>query len=273
MRIFDCFLYNNEDEILELRLNILNEKVDYFVIVESKYTHTGFNKGFKFNINKFKNFSDKIIYLKCENYIYGKDLNKNAWNNENLQRNYIINGIQNIKENDYVIVSDIDEIPNLDEISEKELKYKIIIFKQRSFIYKYNYCEKISSWYGSKMCRFKHLKSPQWLRNLKVKKYRNFRIDKIFFSKTYEHNFKIIDNGGWHFSWIGDFNYIKRKIRDTAHTEINSIHLQDDENLKKKIKNLLPIKPDGMEYRIIIDYRYLPDYLVKNKIKYNHNFI
>ena len=273
MNIYDCFLYNNEDEILDLRLNILNNKVNFFIIVESEYTHTGKKKKLAFNKDKFKEFSDKIIYLQCKTYINGVDKNKTAWKNENLQRDYISTGFKNIDKEDYIIISDIDEIPNLDSLNQDDLQRKIISFKQRSFIYKYNICEKYPTWLGSKMCKLKYLKSPQWLRNLKVtKKYKNFRIDKIFFSKSYEHDYTIIENGGWHFSWIGSLDYIKSKIKDTAHTEINLSEFNCEENLKNMIQNMLPIKPDGINYITTKNFDLLPNYLIKNIEKYRHNF-
>jgi beta-1,4-mannosyl-glycoprotein beta-1,4-N-acetylglucosaminyltransferase len=125
MKIFDCFMYFDEEVVLDIRLNTLNQFVDYFVIVESKYNHRGEPRELLFNQEKFKKFKDKIIYLvhnevpkqieiikeednedkKASNYIM------NALYRENVQRNYIINGLNQAKENDLILISDEDEIP------------------------------------------------------------------------------------------------------------------------------------------------------------------
>ena len=152
MKIFDCFMYFDEDVVLDLRLNLLNKHVDFFVIVESKFTHKGEKRELKFNLKKYKKFENKIIYLIFDNQ--PEEINKvnidddekkksikyimNALYRENGQRNYITKGLSKADENDIIMISDVDEIPKLDEVYFKKVKEKIILFKQDMFYYKFN---------------------------------------------------------------------------------------------------------------------------------------
>ena len=214
----------------EVRLNTLNEFVDYFVIVESKFTHKGDPRELKFNHKKFEKFKNKIIYL-----IYDKESSQiepvknedseneksrkyifNAIHRENGQRNCISKGLVNAEENDFILVSDVDEIPKLSKIDFKEIKEKIILFKQDMFYYKFNLYLPNLGWTGTKGCKKKNLLSPQWLRNIKDKIYPFFRID-VFFSKKKYINMKILNDGGWHFSNIKTSKEIEYKLRSYLH--------------------------------------------------------
>ena len=148
MKIFDCFMFYDEEVLLDIRLNIPNKFVDHFVIVESKYFHNGLERNLKFDINNYKKFRDKIIYIIHEDKpinlkkINPEDneeektfkLNFNAHSRENDQRNNIIKGLQNSHENDLILISDVDEIPNLENTNIKNIKNKIILFEQDIFI-------------------------------------------------------------------------------------------------------------------------------------------
>ena len=114
MKIFDCFLYNGENLILDLRLNTLSKYIEKFIIIESRYDHQGNKKKLNFKFNKFKKFESKIIYLIIENF----PEKLSNWERENFQRNYIVRGLTSANENDYVLVSDVDEIPNLSKITD-----------------------------------------------------------------------------------------------------------------------------------------------------------
>ena len=109
MKLYDCFMYNNEDELLEIRLNVLNKFINKFIIVESLYDHQGKKKKLNFNINKFSKFKKKIRYLVLKKF----PEEHNSWERENYNRNYLINGLYDVKLNDYVMISDLDEIPKI----------------------------------------------------------------------------------------------------------------------------------------------------------------
>ena len=237
MKIYDCFMYFDEDLILDLRLNILDKFVDYFVIVESIFTHKGEKRDLKFNINKFKKFESKIVYLVYDQEpsqiekIVSKDTEDeksrkyimNALFRENTQRNFINGALNNLDNEDVILISDVDEIPNLKGINFKEKKSKIILFKQDMLYYKFNLKLPNLIWTGTKACKKKVLLSPQWLRNIKDRKYPFYRLDTIFSKKKYI-NIEFIDNGGWHFSNIKTAAEIEHKLKSYLH------HREFDEN-------------------------------------------
>ena len=266
-KIFDCFMFNNEEKLLEIRFNVLNKFVDHFVIIESEETHSGNKKNTIFEINKYPEFKEKIIYKKINSF----PVSLNSWQKENYQRNYISNCLNQAKEDDIVLISDLDEIPNLENVNFGNYNEKIIVFNQRLFFYKLNFGAKISSWHGTRACQKKFLKSPQWLRNLKThKRYKFYRLDKLLFSKNYERNVKIINNGGWHFTWLGDLDFIKNKLKSFAHTELNNPIVNNDNYIKKCIDELKPIEiKQKIELnKLSINEINLPTYVVQNIDKY-----
>ena len=151
MQIFDCFMYYNEDVILDLRLNYLNQFIDKFIIIESTFNHRGQRKELNFNINNFSKFKDKIKYYVLDKQppnieeIKDNDTDKeksrkyilNGYRRDHYQRNHISNGISEVDENDIIIVSDIDEIPNLKKIDIYNIKNNLIFFNQRMCYYKF----------------------------------------------------------------------------------------------------------------------------------------
>ena len=251
MKIIDCFMYFNEDLVLDVRLNELNPHIDKFVIVESNFTHSGEKKDFNFDIRKYQKFANKIIYLKIdqkpnnliqineedsEDDIKNKQV-ENALILENFQRNYIYKGLENFNDDDFILISDIDEIPNLSLIDLNNHKNSIVLFKQYFFHYKFNLFLDNFYFFGSKGCIKKNLKSPQWLRNVKGKKYSIFRLDTYFSKKKYN-NIKIVEKGGWHFTNVMDEEKIVYKLKSYLH------HADFPENLLDKdiFKNLIKDK-------------------------------
>ncbi|MDB3971681.1 hypothetical protein N9371_04350, partial [Candidatus Pelagibacter sp.] len=175
MKIFDCFLYNDENLILDIRLNTLNAFVEKFIIVESQYDHQGNKKKLNFKIENFNNFKDKIIYLVVDSFPKGLT----NWERENFQRNYLTKGLSAALDEDYIMISDVDEIPDLSKIKEIQ-NSKFTVFEQNMYYYKVNIINQTNpNWYGSRICKKKFLKSPQWLRNQKIKTYSFWRFDKI----------------------------------------------------------------------------------------------
>ena len=211
MKIFDCFMYFDEETVLELRLNILSKYVDYFVIVESSFTHKGDRRDLKFNHQKFKKFKDKLIYITYDeeppeiskNKVNDKDNEavkswkyiSNALYRENGQRNYISKGLDLANNDDMILISDVDEIPNLENLELSKIQEKIILFKQDMFYYKLNLKLPNLDWTGTKGCRKKFLKSPQWLRNIKDRKYPFYRLDTFFSDTKYIENAILRENG------------------------------------------------------------------------------
>ena len=247
-------MYFDEEVVVDVRLNTLNEFVDYFVIVESRFTHKGDPRELQFDHKKFQKFRDKIIYIideevypqtheiKTEDSENDRSIKLifNAAYRENGQRNLIAKGLKEANDEDLILISDVDEIPKLSGLNFKSIKEKIILFKQDMFYYKFNLLLPDLIWTGTKACKKKNLISPQWLRNIKDRKYSFFRID-TFFSKTKFTSIKIISDGGWHFSNIKTPKEIEFKLKSYLH------HREFDENplsvdqIDKIIKNKLAI--------------------------------
>ena len=291
MKIYDCFMYFDEEVVLDLRLNTLNEYVDYFIIVESSFNHKGEKRKLKFNHKRFEKFAKKIIYLvydkvpqkikpinpqdtkdeKSIKYIY------NAYLRENSQRNYIVKGLNHADQNDIILVSDVDEIPNLEKINFDKISEKLIFFNQGMFYYKFNLKLPSLIWTGTKACKKKNLLSPQWLRNIKDKKYPFYRIDTLF-SNTKYNNIKFIVEGGWHFTNIKTAKEIRNKLKSYLHHrefDVDPISVEDiNEIINKKIA-IYDLNVDKRSNKFgngkkleNFNINSLPNYLQKNIEKY-----
>ena len=284
-------MYFDEDVILDLRLNILNPFIDYFVIVESTFNHKGEKRKLKFDINKYKKFENKIIYLIFDKEPSGiekvfdtdnegevsRKLILNAASRENGQRNFISKGLERANEKDLILISDVDEIPNLEKINWNTLKDQIVLFKQDMFYYKLNLKLPDLIWSGSKACRKKNLKSPQWLRNVKDKKYSFFRLDTLFSEKKYI-NIKFINNGGWHFSNIKTAAEIEYKLKSYLHHrefDLNPISESEIEDIIKNKQAIYDLRVDKKINKIgsgnkLVEHplNKLPSYILENIDKY-----
>jgi beta-1,4-mannosyl-glycoprotein beta-1,4-N-acetylglucosaminyltransferase len=284
-------MFFDEEMLLELRLNTLNKFVDKFVIVESSYTHSGKDKKLIFDINKYSKFKDKIHYIVLkdppagieeansnddEGEISRKEI-LNALKRENLQRDTILNGLKDADKNDWIIISDLDEIPNLENLNFSNIKNKIIFFKQKVFYYKLNLELKTLRWIGSKACRKKDLKTPQWLRNIKDKIYSKWRLDILFSEKKYS-DIYFIENGGWHFSFVKKPEDIEKKLKSYLHHreyDIDPLGVDKIENLINSKSVIYDHRVDQTQYKFgggqkleKIDTRFLPSYISSNKDKY-----
>ena len=286
-------MFYDEDLVIDLRLNILNEYVHKFVIVESKFTHSGKKRELLFDINKYSKFKKKINYIVLENepvdleIVHDNDTDDkknskyimNALKRENFQRNGIKKGLTNAKPDDLILVSDVDEIPNLSNLDINEINDNIILFKQNFYYYKFNLKLEDMPWLGTKGCKYKNLKSPQWLRNIKDKKYPFWRLDVLFSNKKYS-NIKFIDNGGWHFSNMKTPEEIEKKMRTYLHHREYDIKPLGTKKIEEMIKSKKSIynlradmkneKIDGTQNLKATDGRELPEYLKKNKTKYSN---
>tara|TARA_B100000900_G_scaffold411332_1_gene430813 strand:- start:229 stop:1104 length:876 start_codon:yes stop_codon:yes gene_type:complete len=286
-------MFYDEEMMLDIRMNILNNHVDYFIIVESNKFHNGEKRGLKFDIKKYSKFKDKIIYVvhdenlkQLENINQNDDegtksykLIYNAHLRENDQRNFIIKGLDKSSENDLILVSDVDEIPNLENIEIKNINNKILMFEQNIFYYKLNRFLPNFKWYGTKACKKKYLISPQWLRNIKSNKYSFFRFD-TFFSKTKYINKYYINNGGWHFSNLKKPEDIEVKLKSYLHHRDYEVEELGKDKIQKLITDNKTIydmfgdktgKKYGDESRKNLekfDLDKLPTYVKQNLDKY-----
>ena len=179
MNIYDCFMYYDEDLLLDIRLNALNKYVKKFIITEATYTHNGSKKNLNFNINNFRKFKDKIEYIVVDEQpenikiLSKKDsarekeekLILNGMARDYFQRENLNRGLKNLIDNDLIIISDLDEIPNLDNVDFEKVKNNIVIFQQKMFYYKLNLLYEDFIWAGSKAVKYKKNKRSRYCRN------------------------------------------------------------------------------------------------------------
>ena len=287
-------MFSDEKMILDIRLNVLSEYIDHFVIVESKYKHDGSIKDKNFNIDEFSKFKNKISYIfmdkepknllnteiKNDEDKKNKNLLHNTYLRENSQRNMIAEGIHNALPEDLIIIGDIDEIPKVQNLDFKNLKNKIIVFQQKMFYYKLNLFYKELTWNGSRACIKDRLKSPQWLRNIKNKKYPYWRVDTILSNKKYS-NIEFIKDGGWHFTNMKSPDEIYLKLNTFLHNvdfKLSGLKLEDIKKMVREKKILYDHFSDQKKIKKWdstitlepVNILNLPDYIINNKDKFKN---
>ena len=291
MNIYDCFMYFDEDLLLDIRLNSLNKFVKKFVISESTYTHSGSKKKLNFNIDNFKKFKDKITYIVVEDQPKnimnlteneteekrGEKLILNGMARDYYQRENLIKGIKDANNDDLILISDLDEIPDLNNLNYSKINNQIVIFEQKMFYYKLNLLYEDYNWLGTRGIKKKNLVSPQWLRNVKGRNYPKWRVDVLFSKKKYS-NILFIKNGGWHYTFLKTAEELEKKLLNFAH----HYEYQESGLDIKKIKQFID------EKRVIYDHNvdqkqfkwsgkvklkkiknnFLPEYIRSNLNKY-----
>ena len=296
MKVFDCTTFFNENLMLDIRFNILDKFVDKFVITEALFSHSGVKKKLNFNINNYRDFKKKIIYVPVSNepddIIYDSEKNNiKIENNSNARQNAIKRiayqrdklklGLEEADDEDYVFYSDNDEIPKYENINLEKNESKLVVFKEKLFYYKFNLlCDRID-WFGTKGCKKKNLKSFSWLREIKGKNYSKFRFD-TFLSKNKYINVNIVNDGGWHFSQLKSPEDIKEKlISDEMHFE-HKLSMNNMSNIEDMIKRKVinyDHKAKTTSYKYSKEFKlktlsldYMPLYIKNNLKKYSEWF-
>uniref|UniRef100_A0A6C0CV70 Uncharacterized protein n=1 Tax=viral metagenome TaxID=1070528 RepID=A0A6C0CV70_9ZZZZ len=241
MKIIDCFIFYNELDLLNYRLHILNEVVDYFVLVESTHTHSGKEKELIYQNNKeiFQSFHHKIIHVIVDDFPYkypninydNKSDNSDSWHNERFQRNCIVRGIEqlSLSDDDVIIISDLDEIPDpsmLNKIKKNEISITLNALNMDFYYYNLN-SKKEMMWNFSKILLYKYFNE------LIQKKITcsDIRLNHIYVNPIDY----IINNGGWHLSYFGDAHFIKNKLENFAHQEFNNNEYTNIEKIEKRV--------------------------------------
>jgi beta-1,4-mannosyl-glycoprotein beta-1,4-N-acetylglucosaminyltransferase len=286
MKIYDCVIFFNEIELLELRLEILNQYIDKFVIVESNVTFSGNKKEFVLekNLNKFDKFKDKIIYKKIQDtpdnfinlhfdkklFYFENDLEKEVlekilkyinnviyfpkneaqWGRETFQRECILRSLINCNDEDIIILSDLDEIPNVKDLLNYIDKEDVVVFKQKMFYYFLNFLVD-NNWIGSKACRYKYLKNTA-VSDLRLVREKN----------------KCIENGGWHFSYLGGEQQIRKKIEAYSHQEYNNDSIKN--NILSNIQSGKDLFGRNMSLTVVELDNFYPKYILDNVEKYKN---
>lgn len=277
MKVFDSFIFFNELDLLELRLNILNDVVDYFVLTESPFTVSGNEKPLYYQENKdrFGKFNDKIIHNITEtipndysDYLVKKQFHTDYSSTDDSGNRYIDLPIRfqravynrecsayglvkgEASNEDLILTSDADEIINpyvLEDLSWFDPTNNYVCY-QRAFYFKLNYLYQ-ENWKGTRLCTFEHLK--------------NTTVDRL---RTDWHKAHMIEDGGWHWSFFGDADNYRLKIASYEHTENNIPQITD--NIEEKIeKGLDPLGRSNTLSSVPIDDTF-PEYIINNQDKY-----
>jgi beta-1,4-mannosyl-glycoprotein beta-1,4-N-acetylglucosaminyltransferase len=285
-------MYFDEDLLLDLRLNFLDKYVEKFVITEATYTHNGTKKKLNFDINNFKKYKNKITYIvvdqqpknileidsKDSNEEKGKKLILNGMARDYYQRECLSKGLAEASDKDLILISDLDEIPDLQNLDFNSINNDIIIFEQKIFYYKLNLVYEDFLWQGTRAIRKKNFLSPQWLRNIKGKNYPIWRLDALFSKKKYS-NLKFIKNGGWHFTCLKTPVQLEKKLLNFAHHyefEKSGLQIDDIKKFISEKRIIYDYKADQKKYKWSgkstlkkIENKYLPSYVSDNLEKFS----
>ena len=269
-RIVDCSLFYNEFDLLSLRLKLLYDHVDEFVLVESTHTFQGNPKStqLKDEWDRFSHYHDKMRYV-----LYDEIPSDNAWENDYGQRNAIMQGLHDAHPDDIIIIGDADEIVRPCIIQQmKDDDRDIMGFRTPYFNFKYNYMlindpEAYCVWITA--CKKKLLDSPQKLR------------DSRFNLTTLPYNYddgqiKMYEHAGWHFTYLGDDEFIRNKIRSFAHTELNYPEFIEQIDVQTAMENGKGFNP--LDPRTFVPVKYTdyfpddlpPDFLISGEFSPLH---
>ena len=267
MKIYDCITFFQSNLLFELRFHTLKNIVDHFVVCEATKTHMGQPKKINFDYKKWKKYGDKIIFIKVKDLPNIKIKGKKDYQLLRIQMEKLFLGIKNASKEDLIIFSDEDEIPNPKKIkyfNSKEYKYGI--FMQNMYNYKINLLnvtEGNGNWPGPRICKKKNLKSFFKLRLLKIK-----NISEPFWKFYKERNIQLINNGGWHFTYLMSPALISYKIKNSAHSELNKLEYYNINKIKQKIKSLKDIFDRNIFFKKVKINNSYPKYILDNKKKF-----
>lgn len=284
--IVDCFTFFNELDLLEIRLNHLNDVVDRFVLVEATKTHQFKDKPLYFEENKkrFEKFLPKIKHIIVDTY--PENPNGNTWIYEHHQRNSISKGLTDLKPNDIILISDLDEIPSVETILSEKNRKGVRVFRQDAYYYFLN-CINASEqgkrryrWNGTIMLEYEIFKkyNPQYFREMGMLLLGVFRpefLHRNFYKWQKFRKFtmkgltvRFVANGGWHFSYLGGVDAIIKKIESFAHSEYNKPEFKNPDKIKQMITSGEDIFGRGFKYIFLKIDNSFPVYIQKNKEKY-----
>jgi beta-1,4-mannosyl-glycoprotein beta-1,4-N-acetylglucosaminyltransferase len=277
IRVYDCFSYFNEDMLLELRLETLWDHVDIFVISEATYTHRGLDRKLLFDINNFKKYASKIRYCPLNRKPEGPN---DFWKNENYVRNNVTSGLWDCRDSDYILISDLDEIPNPDSIRLYDPKYLRGDFVQGYFAYYLNNKwvsnrtrgsrknKGSTDWLGTKITTFNHFKGFFRSDASSVRIYKSSgllrSLKREWFKRT---SVQRLENGGWHFTWALTLNEIKLKMKSGTHVFDDDKYLSDAYLLGEIRSGKDFSDPDKMFVAQTLDANF-PKYLLENQDRF-----
>jgi Glycosyltransferase family 17 len=264
MKIYDCFTFYNETDLLELRLTELYNNVDYFVIVESNQTFTNKPKPWNFDIKRFQQYADKIIYIQ----VTDMPNSSNAWDNEQHQRDAILRGLTDAAADDIVLISDADEIPRAEAIDYiRNSEQTIFALRMALFNFKLNYMRTTPGQYdiwamAARRSVFDDI-TPNTLRNLRF----NFNGAPYQFVND---GCQLVEHAGWHFGYLGDKNYLVDKAQSFSHQEVNRPEFIEQIDIEASIAARTEWdRSSTNKYAIVELDSYFPKTILNNRVRYD----
>ena len=258
-KIVDCITFFRESFVTRLRLEILRDVVDKFIICESLYDHRSRPKKINFELHD-KNFESKVKRIIIDHPFPEPN---DPWKCQKYQRNFIFNYLKDLDDNDYIMFSDPDEIPNPKLLKNLNLKKKFGIFMQKHFVYNFKTIDQHQNpWAGTRIVKKKNLKSIDDLKHkILIKNLKKWwRPDK-------EKSIELIHDGGWHLNNFFSAEEISIKLKTFAHTEFDNKKYTQVEKIEDLIKKKQDVYGRGWVFENNIDEENLPEYVIKNKLK------
>ncbi|WP_349934903.1 discoidin domain-containing protein [Acetobacter sp. A11-2] len=263
VKIYDCFLFSNEIDLLTVRFNQLYNIIDYFVICEAGYTFTGQKKDkvFKNNKHLFNDFLDKVIYLEIDEFPENVPNEKKEF----YQKEFLLTGLKSIESDDLIIFGDVDEIPKKEAI-ERAMRFDGVSHLRMDM---YQYFINMfygDNWLAPYIVQYKYINkltsvSPEIGGGMN---YARWHMEAM--TRDADIPYQIIDKSGWHFTFIGGIKVILEKINSYSHANDYWPSMMRDE---KRLQQVLDIgikiwTPDELVSYVPVDNRF-PEYIVKNQ--------
>ncbi len=258
-KIIDCITFFRESFVTRLRLEILRDVVDKFIICESLYDHRSRPKKINFELHD-KNFEFKVKRIIIDHPFPEPN---DPWKCQKYQRDFILKYLKDFDDNDYIMFSDPDEIPNPKILKNLNLKKKFGIFMQKHFVYNFKTIDQYQNpWAGTRIVKKKNLKSIDDLKHkILIKNLKKWwRPDK-------EKSIQLIHDGGWHLNNFFSAEEISIKLKTFAHTEFDNKKYTQVEKIEDLIKKKQDVYGRGWIFENNIDEDNLPEYVIKNKEK------
>ena len=272
-RVFDCFCFFNELDLLKLRIETLRSIVDVFVVVEGTKTFTGRDKPLHFRPEHFEDCAGKIRHIVVDSYPFDFS---DPWRVERYQRNSIARGLTDAEAEDLILVGDVDEIPNPQSIlAYRPHRYKRGDFEQRNFAYYINNChvDECGSpvpWYGTKITTFQYFN--RFFRCAEqVRRFKGAGIYRVLQRAWfYRYHAQCISDGGWHFSWLNGADRILTKLESFSHQEFNTPAIRDPINISTAMQTGKDILNRNLSFVALPFDRNFPEPCLREPEKYMH---
>lgn len=276
--IYDCFSFFNELDLLEIRLNVLKDVVDKFVLVEATRTHTGRPKPLYYEENKarYADFADRIIHVVVEDFSAAEGMataRETAWAVENIQRNAIAKGLVRANPADTVIISDLDEIPKPEAVCRAVGMPGITRIGMRPSCYYVNYIDYSmhGGWrLGTQILSYRTFTDPRTYDGFVFGEYVIGSCNRVPSATVirFLKSERLLKNSGWHFSYLGGVEAVRRKISAIAHTEYCNEHTLSSEFIKARMRNGEDVFKRGDRFFAVeLDHDF-PQYIVDNATRF-----